>query len=211
MAGSIVKGDLDVSRAVKTIRANETMRTLTGTSNVTLVGTDGKIINNASTSAINVVLPAANVTPIQQGFAYYIINNGTGTISLQTNGGSSLDTIATGLSALVICLTTSTAAGTWEVIHLDRDNSGVTKTTITFTTSTWGSASGGEYTQIITAASHNSGATPEYTVYETVTDGFDKVDGIDSFVSSKSGEVGNIHLIINETPDERFAGRIVVL
>ena len=211
MAGSIVKGDLDVSRAVKTIRTNETLLSIVGTSNVVLTATNGKFVNSAATAAIDITLPAANVTPIQQGFAYFISNNGTGTITIKTNGGAVLDTIDSGLSALIYNLSIANAAGMWEFIHLDRDLSGITKTSIPFNgTTNWGTAASGEYSMTITAANSNGGSNPEFSIYETVTNGFDKIDGIDAFVSSAAGTVGNIIIKVNEVPDERFAGRIVV-
>ena len=64
------------------------------------------------------VLPAANVAPMAAGVQYLINNNSTGLITVQTNGGATLWTLAAGTQVLLTCLTTGTAAGTWEVSYI---------------------------------------------------------------------------------------------
>jgi hypothetical protein len=59
------------------------------------------------------VLPAA--TTLGVGQKYVIDNNSTGLVTVQTNGGATLWTLASGTEVMVSCLTNGTAAGTWEV------------------------------------------------------------------------------------------------
>ena len=208
MAGSLVKGDLSVSRAIDSIRNNEALTNITA--GTTLALNSSKYIDNTATSAIIVVLPDA--TTLTSGWAVYVMNNGTGTVTVNLNGGTNLGSIPVGNTALIVNRTTAAAAGTWEFINLDIDTSGVTKTTVTFdATTSWGTAAGGEYTITTTAAVAMGGATPEFTVYESSGDDFIKIDGIEAVVDGSTGNEGNIAIRVNETPDERFAGRIVIV
>jgi hypothetical protein len=74
----------------------------------------------------------------------------------------------------------------------------------TFTTATFG-ASGGNYILTITAATHGLGTSPGVEVFELV--GSDYVVIISSILVNTSGDVT---ISVNQTPDARFNGKVVI-
>jgi hypothetical protein len=80
--------------------------------------------------------------------------------------------------------------------------------TATFnSTTSWGSASGGVYTITISAATHGKGTAPNVAVYENV-------GGVYELVALESVRVtltGNVSLRVLETPDNRFAGLVLII
>ena len=72
----------------------------------------GHIVMTGSTTQ-TVVLP--NATTLALNWHFDIHNQSTGAITIQTNGGATLWTIAAGVDAEFICTSIGTSAGTWEV------------------------------------------------------------------------------------------------
>lgn len=73
-------------------------------------------------------------------------------------------------------------------------------------TTSWGAPSGGNYSIVITQATHTRGTNPNVQVYEKI--------GADYFqlqTQVKIDAAGDITLSVNETPDLRFEGAILVL
>jgi len=64
------------------------------------------------TNTQSFILPDA--TTLVVGQRYSLDNNSTGAVTIKTNGGATLWTVAPGADAVVILLTNSVAAGTWE-------------------------------------------------------------------------------------------------
>lgn len=72
-------------------------------------------------------------------------------------------------------------------------------------TTDWGSPSGGIYSLVITAATHGKGTKPIVQVWELSGSDFLTVG-----LASKMDASGNITLEVIETPDNRFAGKIII-
>lgn len=72
-------------------------------------------------------------------------------------------------------------------------------------TSDWGSASGGQYTLTISAATHGKGLNPVVQILEQ--SGSDYVAVV---LMHKLNASGDVILEVLETPDNRFAGKIII-
>jgi hypothetical protein len=75
-------------------------------------------------------------------------------------------------------------------------------------TTSWGSASGGEYTITIAAATHGKGLYPAALVYEDMGAGVYELVGVNALQINSSGDVS---IKVLETPDTRFAGLVLIL
>lgn len=74
-------------------------------------------------------------------------------------------------------------------------------------TTDWGVASGGYYTIAITAANHGRGTTPLVQVYEQSGSDYDLVMPDRLRVTA----LGQVEIRVTETPDNRFAGRYLII
>ncbi len=74
-------------------------------------------------------------------------------------------------------------------------------------TSDWGSASGGLYTITVLAATHGKGTAPSVMVFELVSGNYELV-GIHTLQINVAGDVS---LKVLETPDNRFAGLVLII
>ena len=72
-------------------------------------------------------------------------------------------------------------------------------------TTDWGTPSGGSYTITISEAVHLKGTIPRVQVFEKNGINYDNV--VTSFSVSNTGQVS---LIVNQTPDSRFSGKILI-
>jgi len=75
-------------------------------------------------------------------------------------------------------------------------------------TTSWGAASGGIYTITITAGTHGKGTSPkEVTIYEDDGTNWIPAPGVIAKINKTTGDIS---FEVSETPDDRFAGRIVI-
>lgn len=74
----------------------------------------------------------------------------------------------------------------------------------TFNLAGWGTASGGLYTITVTAATHGKGVNPIVQVYELNGSNYESV--IISIINNS----GDISFQVNETPDNRFNGKVII-
>lgn len=72
-------------------------------------------------------------------------------------------------------------------------------------TTDWGSPSGGIYTMSIPASTHGKGTKPIVQVLELNGGSFIMIG-----LASKMDASGNITLEVNQTPDNRFSGKIII-
>lgn len=71
--------------------------------------------------------------------------------------------------------------------------------------SDWGSASGGQYTLTILASTHGKGLNPIVQILEQSGSDFLSV-----VLTHKLNSSGDVILEVLETPDNRFAGKIII-
>lgn len=90
--------------------------TVTAAGTTTLTVASGRIQVFTGTTTQTVVLPDA--TTLALGFEFRIVNNSTGLVTVQTNGGATLWTLGASSDVLLINTSISTAAGTWDVHYL---------------------------------------------------------------------------------------------
>jgi len=96
-------------------------------------------------------------------------------------------------------------AGSW--VGVGGGGGTATKYTTSFNaTTSWGTASGGYYSQTILASVHGKGVTPIYQFEGITGSDFEKLFCDQEKVNAS----GDITFRVAETPDNRFAGRIVV-
>lgn len=72
-------------------------------------------------------------------------------------------------------------------------------------TTDWGSPSGGIYSLVILATLHGKGTKPIVQVMEQ-----SGLDFINVGIAFKMNASGDITLEVNQTPDNRFAGKIII-
>lgn len=74
-------------------------------------------------------------------------------------------------------------------------------------TTSWGTASGGEYSISISAGTHGLGTNVIATVYEQLSPTeFEEV-----FVYTTITSAGTVTIKVPETPDTRFTGKIIIV
>lgn len=70
----------------------------------------------------------------------------------------------------------------------------------------WGSPSGGYYSITITAGTHGKGTSPVVQVFELISGSFEDI-GTDIIVNSS----GDVSVRVTSVPDNRFAGKIIIV
>lgn len=146
-----------------------------GTTTLTNVSKQVQILNTSGGSGQTYTLPDATTMIVGQKFEFY--NKSAGTLTINTNGGALLATVATNLSSIVKLTNNGTSAGTWVQLKSSTGGGGsytpptVQKFTVTGTAtgllfvlpggSTANATAGATYT--------NNGAT--YTILYTIAGG----------------------------------------
>lgn len=74
-----------------------------------------------------------------------------------------------------------------------------------FLVGSWSGPSGGNYTISITEATHGQGINTLVQVYELVGADYELID-----IAVHADATGNITLLVNEIPDLRFEGKVVI-
>jgi hypothetical protein len=97
-------------------RGTTTVAMAGSTTTLTSASTRQQLFTGSGTTAQIVILPAANTLPFTD-WAFEIDNasTGTGAITVQTNGGTFLTSVAPGASSVINCTSIATAPGTWDV------------------------------------------------------------------------------------------------
>lgn len=149
-----LNGKLSLSGGTMTGNIAITNLTAGYTTTATAAGTTTLTVNSnyyqffTGSTTQTVVLPDA--TTLAVGHRFYIDNNSTGAVTVQTNGGATLAVVAGNTDLFVICTSTATAAGVWDndysatriasgkifTVNNSITLSGTDSTTITMPTST---------------------------------------------------------------------------
>ena len=85
-----------------------------GVTTLTVASTEIQTFTGVSNQTL--VLP--NATTLTTGHSFRILNTSTGNITVQTNGGATIWTMAATTDLYLICTDNSTAAGTWETHYI---------------------------------------------------------------------------------------------
>lgn len=112
------------------VRANinsgyTTTATAAGITALTITSNYWQYFTGTSTQIVTMPL----VSTLGLGMTWAIVNNSTGSVTVQSSGGNTITTLAAGAQALVTCiLTTGTTAASWNAI-VSATNGGVTSIT----------------------------------------------------------------------------------
>ena len=82
-----------------------------GTTTLTVASKKYQFFSGLLTQTL--VLPDA--TTLQTGMKYYVDNDSTGDITVQTNGGATIQTVKTGGDVMFVCIDNTTGAGVWDL------------------------------------------------------------------------------------------------
>ena len=103
-----------VSGTTVTVAANPgytTTATAAGTTTLTATSSEAQFFTGSTTQTVQ--LPV--VSTLTQGATYFIFNNSTSAITVQSSGGNTVSTVPAGLALLVTCILTSgTTAASWD-------------------------------------------------------------------------------------------------
>lgn len=205
-----VKGDLKVCRSIDAARrVNQGLRalTITGAEQLELHSHYWQQITAAATQ--DVILPDATALPL--GWSV-VVEAKTSNISVKTYDPTTpvlRKTVTPDRAYEFTLVDNGTDEGTWYVNFLEEaDTLATARFTSTFDATTdWGTASGGYFTIAITQATHTRGTSPQVMVYEESGSDFIKVE-LDELKVLANGDV---ELRVPESPDCRFAGKVVMI
>ena len=166
---------------------------------------------DASGAAFDFTLPAA--TGSQSRIILSTQDVATNNVTIKVQSGEDLNDTTDGTMVLALDGKQYQAidrnTGKWDVVLLGGSNAIDIYEEAFDATASWGAASGGYYTIAIAAAAHGK-ATDVKMIQVQNDNGTSYV-----LLSSDSVEInkttGDVSLIVTETPDGRFAGRILIL
>jgi hypothetical protein len=206
-----IRGDMNVKRTlVADRRVDEGLNDQNITTSLALVRHAEKYQRlNASAGNDLVVLPDA--TTLLNGWEVIIINNGTVDLLVEDSGDySTFDNISVGNANRYILMDNGSVEGEWFVEPMDSaEVTSATRYSNTFNATTdWGSASGGYYTITVVQTTHTRGSHPSVQLY--IGDGgtgFNVVEPDETNVEAN----GDVSFQVPDSPDLRFAGKIVLV
>ena len=207
---STIKGDLNVCRTVNAgRRVNQGLlaKTITATEQLELNSEWWQKLTAAA--AQDVILPDATTLP--NGWTV-IVEAITSSLDVHTYDDTtpvSRKVIEAGRVYSFTLTDNGTDAGTWHVNFLEEaDTLATSRYTSTFdATTSWGSASGGYYTITLPQATHTRGVSPQVDTFEESGSDYIQVEGDELKILAN----GNVELRVPETPDCRFAGKMVLI
>lgn len=105
-------------------RAYTTTTTAAGTTTLTVSSTGQQFFTGSTTQTV--VLPV--VSTLSLGHSYYIVNNSTGVITVQSSGGNTVQAMAASTFATYTCILTSgTTAASWSVAYSASGAAGISE------------------------------------------------------------------------------------
>lgn len=207
---SEIKGDLQVCRTINAgRRVNQGLKTsaITGAEQLEIHSEYWQQISAVAVQ--DVILPDATTLP--NGWAI-VVEAKTSNLNVKTYDAVTpvlRKTVTPDRAYEFTLVDNGTEAGVWYVNFLEEaDTLATARFTSTFDATTdWGVASGGYYTQTITQATHTRGTSPQVDVFEESGADFVKVE-LDELKILANGDV---ELRVPESPDCRFAGKVVMV
>jgi hypothetical protein len=205
-----IKGDLNVCRTINAARrVNQGLlaSTITAAEQLEIHSEYWQQITAAAVQ--DVILPDATTLP--NGWAI-VVEGKTSNLNVKTYDAVTpvlRKTVTPDRAYEFTLVDNSTDEGVWYVNFLEEaDTLATARFTSTFdATTSWGTASGGYYTQTITQATHTRGTSPQVDVFEVSGSDFVKVE-LDELKVLANGDV---EMRVPESPDCRFAGKVVMV
>ena len=206
-----VFGDLTIGRTAKarSFQHGLSVETLTTTRNIDI--NDYQYLRLSCASNQDIILPDAQTLEAGWNRTIDVASDSVGSVLLKTYDDVTpvlLKTLASGKSVKVTLISGATSAGTWKVeVISETETSAAERYVSGFTATTeWGTAAGGYYTITITSATHGIGSNPVVSVQQLTGSDYLVVD-VDEL---KIFANGNVSIKVPETPNLRFAGRVVI-
>jgi hypothetical protein len=201
---------MDIKGQMSMTRANQGFQSQSISTTLALLKQNSYWQDITATGAQDVTLPDATTLP--KGWKVVINAEAGGNLTVKDGGaGATLQIILAGSTLPAYeftLLDNGTTAGVWFVSSLD--NAGVTASTRYVlphdATTDWGAPSGGYYTIATTEATHGRGVNPMIQFYEDVGAGVLVQTQPDS---STVQTTGNHDFKVPESPDMRYAGKVV--
>lgn len=204
-------GDLTIGRTAKARSFQHGLSVETLTTLRTIDLNDYQYLRLSCASNQDVILPNASLLEAGWNRVFDIASDSVGSILLKTYDAVTpvlLKTLASGKSVKVTLISGATDAGTWKVeVISETETSAAERYVSGFTATTeWGTAAGGYYTITVTAATHGIGSNPVVSVQQLTGSDYLVVDVDELKIFSN----GNVSVRVPETPNLRFAGRLVI-
>lgn len=206
-----VFGDLNIGRSAKarSYQHGLSVETLTTSRNIDVH--DYQYLRLSCATNQDVILPNASLLTAGWNRTIDVADDSVGSILLKTYDAITpvlLKTLASGKSVKVTLISGATDAGTWKIeVISSTETSAAERYVSGFTATTeWGAAAGGYYTIPVTAATHGIGINPVVSVQQLTGADYLIVD-VDQLKVFANGDVS---IRVPETPDLRFAGRLVI-
>lgn len=120
-ATSVMSRDANVNTQVNAITENfATTATAAGTTTLTVSSAPLQQFTGSTTQTL--VLP--NATTLVNGFVYFVANRSTGVVTVNANGGGTLQAMATATQAWFTLASNGTSAGTWDISYTGAPSGG---------------------------------------------------------------------------------------
>lgn len=208
-----VKGDLSVKRSLtvdRRITDGFSAETIVAIRNITV--NDYAWLRITNTTTQDIVLPDA--TTLLNGWKQVIDVPSTSgaSVNVKTYHATTpvlLKNILAGRTYTFILVDNSTSIGVWKIEFIEESEFvPVERFVSTFTATTeWGTASGGFYTITVTEATHGRGVQPLVTIQELSGSDYINVSPHSILILAN----GNISISVPDSPDLRFAGRMIIV
>lgn len=196
-------------------RSNQTgfaIEVLSATRNILPIGDVQRLYLSCATNQDS-ILPDAQTLEVGWSKEIECAYDSTGSIILKTYDAVTpaiLKTLAPEIAVKVHLLDNSTAAGVWSVDYITK-TANVIADRYVFgfdATTSWGTASNGYYTIQLTSVTHGMGSNPTSKLQKTVNTSFKDTFPDGGGVTTNAS--GDISFRVPESPDLRFAGRLIV-
>ena len=204
-------GDYEIGRSAKarSFQHGLSEETITTTRNIDIH--DYQYLRLSCATNQDTVLPDATTLTAGWNRIIDVPSDSVGSILVKTYHAVTpvlLKTLASGKSIKVTLVNNSTAAGTWKVeVISESETSAAERYVSGFTATTeWGTASAGYYTITVTAATHGIGTNPVVSVQQLTGSDYIVVEADQLKIFSN----GDVSIRVPETPNLRFAGRLVI-
>ena len=208
-----VQGDFGIGRTMHSLKSETGLSVETLSASRTILADEKHRLYLSAGSNKDALLPDAQTLEVGWAQEIECAFDSVGSILIKTYDAVTpilLKTLVSGAAVRVYLLDNSTAAGTWSIdIIAKTETSAAERYIVGFNATTdWGTAAGGYYTKTVAAAVHGLGTNPVVSLQKSSGSDFKVVqpDGGGCTIYAN----GDVSFRVPETPDLRFAGRVVI-